>query len=108
MWRDALTTSDIEADFVSFEKLSRLPHGSRSHQSLARGVSRRATPGWEYDLVIVDEAHHARSQATRRHARLKHRRATRKSFCSQPLRSTIVELRCPRSCLYFSARAPGR
>ena len=71
MWRDALTPAGIQADFVSFEKLSRLHPGSQSRQWLMPGNSRRATSGWEYDLVIVDEAHHARSHATRRHARLK-------------------------------------
>jgi superfamily II DNA or RNA helicase len=70
MWRDALTATDIQAGFVSFEKLSRLP-GSASQQLLASPNSPRPTPGWKYDLVIVDEAHHARNHATRRHARLK-------------------------------------
>jgi hypothetical protein len=54
MWTHALRTTEINADFVSFEKLSRL----RSKQVV------------EYELVIVDEAHHARNQATRRYARL--------------------------------------
>jgi hypothetical protein len=70
MWRDALTATDIHADFVSFEKLSRLP-GSASGQRFASANSPRQTSGWKYDLVIVDEAHHARNHATRRHARLK-------------------------------------
>jgi superfamily II DNA or RNA helicase len=54
MWSQALGSTEIDADFVSFEKLSRT----------------RAT-GSSYDLVIIDEAHHARNQATRRYARLK-------------------------------------
>jgi superfamily II DNA or RNA helicase len=54
MWTHALHVSEIEADFVSFEKLSRL------------GSSR----GAQYDLLIVDEAHHVRNKATRRYARL--------------------------------------
>jgi len=70
MWRDALTATDTQADFVSFEKLSRLA-GSASHQRLAPANSPRPAPGCKYDLVIVDEAHHARNHATRRHARLK-------------------------------------
>ena len=70
MWRDALTATDIQADFVSFEKLSRLS-GSASRKRLTSANSLEPKPGWKYDLVIVDEAHHARNHATRRHARLK-------------------------------------
>ena len=69
MWRDALAATDIQADFVSFEKLSRLP-GSASRQSFTLKDSPRRTRDGGYDLVIVDEAHHARNHATRRHARL--------------------------------------
>ena len=54
MWSQALGTTEIDADFVSFEKLSRTRSTSAS-----------------YDLVIIDEAHHARNQATRRYAQLK-------------------------------------
>jgi hypothetical protein len=54
MWRHALRTTSIEADFMSFEALSRL----------------RSTPPAQYDLLIIDEAHHARNQTTRRYARL--------------------------------------
>jgi hypothetical protein len=54
MWTHALRATEIRADFVSFEKLSRL----------------RSKASGEYDLVIIDEAHHARNQATRRYARL--------------------------------------
>ena len=54
MWTHALRTTDIDADFVSFEKLSR----TQSNES-------------SYDLVIIDEAHHARNPATRRYVRLK-------------------------------------
>ena len=71
MWRDALTATDIQADFVSFEKLSRLPHASASRQRLLSANSPRPTGERKYDLVIVDEAHHARNHTTRRHARLK-------------------------------------
>lgn len=55
MWTQALRTTEIEADLVSFEKLSRL----------------RSKPAPEFDIVIVDEAHHARNDATRRYAQLK-------------------------------------
>ena len=64
MWRHALDTTEIDADFVSFEKLSRTPSNadsdSRDSPPSARG----------YDLLIIDEAHHARNQTTRRYAQL--------------------------------------
>jgi superfamily II DNA or RNA helicase len=50
MWREALATSETKADLISFDKLT--------------GISA------EYDLVIVDEAHHARNPATRRYKQL--------------------------------------
>ncbi|HEY8832797.1 MAG TPA: helicase-related protein, partial [Gemmatimonadaceae bacterium] len=55
MWAHALRATEIDADFVSFEKLSRL----------------RSKSGAEYDLLIIDEAHHTRNQATRRYGRLR-------------------------------------
>ncbi|HEV7594417.1 MAG TPA: helicase-related protein [Gemmatimonadaceae bacterium] len=55
MWTHALRTTEVDADFVSFEKLSRLP----------------SAPADEYDLLIIDEAHHARNHATRRYSRLR-------------------------------------
>jgi hypothetical protein len=54
MWTQALRTTETDADFVSFEKLS------RTQSSYGK-----------YDLLIIDEAHHARNQATRRYAELK-------------------------------------
>jgi hypothetical protein len=54
MWTHALRTTAVRADFVSFEKLSRL----------------HSAPANEYDLLIIDEAHHARNGATRRYSRL--------------------------------------
>jgi superfamily II DNA or RNA helicase len=53
MWRDALTTTETSADFVTFERLSRIDP--------AAALSGR------YDLVVVDEAHHTRNRATRRY-----------------------------------------
>lgn len=52
MWREALAATGVTADFVSF-------------QALSRGGAAPAA-----DFVIVDEAHHARNQATRRYRRL--------------------------------------
>ncbi len=54
MWRDALATARVAADFASYE-------------SLSRGRSPR-TP--EPDLIVLDEAHHARSPSTRRYRAL--------------------------------------
>jgi superfamily II DNA or RNA helicase len=56
MWRDSLATTETSADFVSFERLSR-----RDFPTALRSA---------YDLVIVDEAHHARNPATRRYRSL--------------------------------------
>ena len=56
MWREALLMTGTTADFLTFERLSRMS------DILA------ARPG--YDVVIVDEAHHARNPATRRYRKL--------------------------------------
>lgn len=56
MWRDALATTETIADFLTFERLS------RATAALASGS--------DYDLVIVDEAHHAKNPATRRYRNL--------------------------------------
>ena len=53
MWRDALATTGTTADFLTFERLSRRKAALASHP--------------DYNLVIVDEAHHARNPATRRY-----------------------------------------
>ena len=52
MWRDALATTETRADFVTVERLSRADVALPSRD--------------DYDLVIVDEAHHVRNPATRR------------------------------------------
>ncbi len=53
MWRDALDRCGAAAQVVSYDALSRgsLPNGT-------------------FDLVVLDEAHHARNPATKRYARL--------------------------------------
>ena len=53
MWRAALERTRLRADIVSFEMLSR-----------------REPAVKQPEIVIVDEAHHARNSATRRYARL--------------------------------------
>jgi hypothetical protein len=53
MWRDALSRTALTAGFVSYERLS------------------RSTPAdLRPDLLILDEAHHARNPATRRYGRI--------------------------------------
>jgi hypothetical protein len=105
MWRDALTATDIQADFVSFEKLSRLP-GSASQQRLASPNSPRSTLGRKYDLVIVDEAHHARNHTTRRHARLKEltRDAKVLLLSATPIHNRRAEM-CAVLSLFLGSRA---
>jgi len=58
MWRAALTVTGIDASLATFEMLSRA-------DIAPSGNSRR-----EYDLVIVDEAHHVRNQRTNRYLAL--------------------------------------
>ena len=53
MWQTALANARVEAEVISLESLSR-----------------REAPRRTYGLVVVDEAHHARNQSTRRYDRL--------------------------------------
>ncbi|HEX2692914.1 MAG TPA: DEAD/DEAH box helicase [Gemmatimonadaceae bacterium] len=62
MWNQALLQTRLEAQFVSFEKLSRTKSGDFP----------------PYDLIIVDEAHHARNRRTHRYAQLLHLARTAK------------------------------
>jgi superfamily II DNA or RNA helicase len=54
MWSKALLQTEVRAEFLSFEKLSRT----------------KSIGSWGYDLIIVDEAHHARNRTTRRYVEL--------------------------------------
>jgi superfamily II DNA or RNA helicase len=56
MWREALRTTETVADFVSMERLSRAAPIDYSPAT--------------HDLLIIDEAHHARNPATKRYQRL--------------------------------------
>jgi superfamily II DNA or RNA helicase len=60
MWRDALTVSRTAAEIVTFEALSRAD---------ADGFRRRRRPAEQrhHDLIVVDEAHHARNPGTNRY-----------------------------------------
>jgi len=61
MWRDALVATRTVADIVTFEALSRADAGDlRRHRAAAAERVR-------YDLIVVDEAHHARNPATNRY-----------------------------------------
>lgn len=53
MWRDALSAARVDAQWMSYEQLSRC-----------------AAPDAPYDLVILDEAHHVRTPSTRRYRHL--------------------------------------
>ena len=61
MWRDALTATRTVADIITFETLSR----ADADDFRRRNITVRARV--PYDLVIVDEAHHARNPATNRY-----------------------------------------
>ena len=71
MWTHALHTTRIDADFVSFEKLSRIrPNDGSGSRNASRNCPN--LPSYpEYDLLVIDEAHHARNRATQRYAQLK-------------------------------------
>jgi hypothetical protein len=58
MWQRALATTSIAASLMTFEALSRDDLEARA------GTARQRSP---YDLVIVDEAHHARNPRTNRY-----------------------------------------
>ncbi len=90
MWAHALRATEIDADFVSFERLS----GLRSELSA------------EYDLLIIDEAHHARNQTTRRYARLEElsRRAKLLLLTATPIHNRRRDLSGPLS-LFLGSRA---
>src|SRR3954468_18806993 len=62
MWRSALEACDTDAAIVTFEALSRADLSTRRRPSPSAPES--------YDLVIVDEAHHARNQRTNRYLAL--------------------------------------
>lgn len=63
MWRSALERTELRADLITFEALS------RSDVDEARGKRRKAQ---RHDIVIVDEAHHVRNPRTTRYFALEH------------------------------------
>ena len=64
MWQHALQAAGAQGDFLSFEALSRTRanHARHGRITAATALSR--------EVVIVDEAHHARNPATRRYRAL--------------------------------------
>ena len=82
MWRDALAATGTVAEIVTFEALSRADADySRGHRGTASNLGtaglsnalsdvdypRKDRETQSYDLVVVDEAHHARNPATNRY-----------------------------------------
>ncbi|HEX9083205.1 MAG TPA: helicase-related protein, partial [Gemmatimonadaceae bacterium] len=61
MWRAALTATGTVAEIVTFESLS------RADGDELRGHRRAEAERERYDLIVVDEAHHARNPATNRY-----------------------------------------
>jgi hypothetical protein len=61
MWREALSATRTVADIVTFEALSRADADDFHRRHAAAPVRN------PYDLVVVDEAHHARNPATNRY-----------------------------------------
>lgn len=58
MWHDALTQTSLTAGFTSIESLSTIQPGTPKHRYPT------------HDIIIVDEAHHARTPSTNRYAAL--------------------------------------
>jgi len=56
MWHDALAATGVVAELVSFESLSR-----------ARARNHTRENGERFEIVVIDEAHHARNPATNRY-----------------------------------------
>ncbi|MEO8910793.1 MAG: DEAD/DEAH box helicase [Gemmatimonadaceae bacterium] len=105
MWKHALATTGIDAALLSFEKLSRLP--STADPNVTEWVesdgSRSSHP---YDIVIIDEAHHARNHSTRCYAQLK--RLTRDAnvllLSATPIHNRPAEMHAVLS-LFLGSRA---
>jgi len=106
MWTHALRTTRIDADFVSFEKLSRIrPNDGSGFRSASRNCP--AIPSSrKYDLLIIDEAHHARNRATQRYAQLKElaRRAKLLLLTATPIHNRRDDLSALLS-LFLGSRA---
>ena len=60
MWQDALGKTGVDAEFMTFEALS------RADVKAAAGRS-KIEPQTPFDLVVIDEAHHVRNPRTNRY-----------------------------------------
>lgn len=91
MWRDALRDTGAEA-------------GVTSYTTLSRG----RVPAGEFDLLVLDEAHHARTPSTRRYARLAAlaRRARVLLLSATPVHNAARDL-AALFALFLGARAWG-
>ena len=66
MWEAAMGVTGIRVAFESYERLSRAPSLGCAGSSMRAGNCDTLRPR-SYDLVVLDEAHHARNPATRRY-----------------------------------------
>lgn len=70
MWTSACEATGVEAAFVSYERLSRSsPRGRRARLAAVATGCISEVPS-DHDLVVLDEAHHARNPAARRYRAL--------------------------------------
>jgi hypothetical protein len=68
MWRDALAVTGTVAEIVTFEALSRADGDELRQRRDARKADGSPSSDRKcYDLIVVDEAHHARNPATNRY-----------------------------------------
>ena len=93
MWRGAMSAAGLQMPFISIE-------------SLSRRDADRAVGGDQLDLVIVDEAHHARNPSTARYRALAAltRRARVLLLSATPIHNSATELRALLG-LFLGARA---
>lgn len=69
MWKHALSITGVRAELLSFERLSRQGR-SRTDTGVMRPGVPDAAKDRGVDLLIIDEAHHARNRTTRRYAEI--------------------------------------
>src|SRR5688572_14710355 len=91
MWHDALCRTGLTAPFITYERLSRC-----------------AAPDLGADLLILDEAHHARNPSTRRYARIAQltRHAAALMLTATPVHNRRPDLVALLS-LFLGSRAAG-
>lgn len=70
MWSSACEAAGVEAELVSYERLSRSPRQGGAARSPGGSSNMRREVRPDHDFVVLDEAHHARNPATRRYRAL--------------------------------------